>query len=49
MYLRLADMLAELRKHKFDILSNMGEKRREVIFNMTYQLGVKGLLNFKKM
>ncbi|MDR0579319.1 MAG: glycoside hydrolase family protein [Campylobacteraceae bacterium] len=49
LYLRLAEMMRTLRESKGKILIQMSENRREVIFNMTYQLGVKGILNFKKM
>jgi lysozyme len=45
---RLEKAMREL-NNKGSIIKTLSERRKEVICNMLYQLGVKGILNFKKM
>ncbi|MDR1461439.1 MAG: glycoside hydrolase family protein [Campylobacteraceae bacterium] len=46
---RLENAIKELNVVKGDIIKTLNENRKEIIYNMVYQLGTKGLLGFKKM
>lgn len=46
--MRLNDMTNELRKRE-PFVDNLPEDKQEVIFEMCYQMGVGGVLGFKKM
>jgi len=45
---RLEAKIRHLVKEK-PIVAKLSDERKEVLFNMAYQLGVNGLLKFKKM
>jgi lysozyme len=46
---RLEKAIAELNSIKGLLVNSLSESRREVIYNMCYQLGFNGILGFKKM
>lgn len=43
------DRKVEMLLHSKPIVLRLPQSKQEVLFNMSYQLGVSGLLNFKKM
>jgi lysozyme len=46
---RLENAIRELNNNKGSTIKTLSERRKEVVYNMVYQLGVKGILGFKKM
>ncbi|MDR2099272.1 MAG: glycoside hydrolase family protein [Campylobacteraceae bacterium] len=49
LFSRLSAMMKELNAVKGEVIEKLSDNRKEVIYNMLYQLGVKGLLGFKRM
>jgi len=49
LWFRLEKYINALWVEKGAVIDTLSERRKEVIFNMVYQLGVGGVLNFKKM
>ncbi|MDR2341455.1 MAG: hypothetical protein LBD84_00230 [Campylobacteraceae bacterium] len=41
--------VTELNDNKGSVIKTLSERRREAIYNMSYQLGAKCILNFKNM
>jgi lysozyme len=46
---RLEKSIKLLESEAGHIISKLSDARKKVIYNMLYQLGIKGVLNFKKM
>jgi lysozyme len=46
---RLDGYIHDLNKSKEKILRRVYEDRKYILYNMAYQLGIRGLLNFKRM